>query len=142
LDTIRTSKVADDKHLGTVLGKVINGGTLKHMKLIKKDDYKKLATNLKESEAVSNLMDIFPPICMQDPHDVRVSFILKHYETTGETIRMEVVPETMFGGVLPVPSKKKRKLTKEKYISEANDTEEASEPQKKKVKKTKVAPQV
>ena len=52
---------------------------------------------------------------------------------------MEDVPETMFGGVLSVASKKKRKLTKEEYLSEA--TEEASEPQKKKVKKTKVAPQ-
>jgi len=109
------------------------------MKLIKKEDCKKLATDLKESEAVSNLMDNFPPICMQDPLEVRVSYILKHYETTGETIRMEDVPETMFGGVLSVASKKKRKLTKEEYLSEA--TEEASEPQKKKVKKTKVAPQ-
>jgi len=52
------------------------------MKLIKKEDYKKLATDLKESEAVSNLMVDFPPICMQDPLDVRVSYILKHYETT------------------------------------------------------------
>jgi len=37
-------------------------------------------------------MDNFPPINMQDPLDVRVSFILKHYERTGETIRMEDVP--------------------------------------------------
>jgi len=107
LDVIRTSKIADDRQLGTVTGKVINGGTLKHMKLIKKEDYKKLATDLKESKAVSNLMDNFPPICMQDPLDV-----LKHYETTRETIRMEDIPKTMYGGVLPVASKKKRKLTK------------------------------
>jgi len=46
---------------------------------------------------------------MQDPLDVRVSYILKHYETTRETIMMEDVPETMFGGALPVASKKKRK---------------------------------
>jgi len=76
---------------------------------------------------------------MQDPLDVRVSYILKHYETTRETIRMEDVPETMYGGVLPVASKKKIKLTKEGYLSEA--AEEAYEPQKKKVKKTKVVPQ-
>jgi len=100
LNAIRTSKV-------------INGGTLRHMKLIKKEDYKKLATDLKESEAISNLMVNFSPIYMQDPLDVRVSYILKHYEITGETIRMEDVPETMFGGALPVASKKKRKLTKE-----------------------------
>jgi len=61
-----------------------------------------LATDLKESEAVSNLMVNFPPICMQDPLDVRVNYILKHYETTRETIRMEDVPETMFGGALPI----------------------------------------
>jgi len=53
---------------------------------------------------------------------------------------MEDVPETMYGGVLPVTSKNKRKLTKEEYLSEA--AEEASEPQKKKLKKSKVAPQV
>jgi len=139
LDAIRTSKVSDDKQLGIVTGKVINGSTLRHMKLIKKEDYQKLATDLKESEAVSNLMANFPPICLQDPLDVRVIFILKHYETTGETIRMEDVPETMFGGALPIASKKKRKLSKEEYLSKA--TEEASEPQKKKTKKAKVATQ-
>jgi len=128
LDAIKTSKIADDRQLGTIIGKVINGGTLKHMKLIKKEDYKKLATDLKESEVVSNLMDNFPPICMQDPLDVRVNFILKYYETSRETIRMEDVPETMYGGVLPVASKKKRRLTKEEYLSEAHDADEASEP--------------
>jgi len=139
LDAIKTSKVSDDKQLGTVTGKVSNGGTLRHMMLIKKEDYKKLTTDLKESQVVSNLMVEFPPICMQDPLDARVSYILKHYETTEETIKMEDVPETMFGGAIPVSSKKKRKLTKEEYLSEA--TEEASEPQKKKAKKAKVAPQ-
>jgi len=139
LDAIRTSKVSYDKQLGTVTRKVINGSTLRHMKLIKKEDYKKLATDLKESEAVSNLMVNFPPTYLQDPFDVRVIYILKHYETTGETIRMEDVPETMFGGFLPIASKKKRKLTKEEYLSEA--AEEASEPYKKKTKKSKVATQ-
>lgn len=141
LDAISTSKIADDMQRGTITGKVINGGTLKHMKLIKKEDYKKLATDLKESDAVFNLMHNFLPICMQDPLHVRVNFILKHFETLGETIKMEDVPETMYGGVLPIAAKKKRKLTKEEYLSEANDAEEASEPQKRKVKKAKVAPQ-
>jgi len=108
------------------------------MKLIKKEDYKKLATDLKESEAVSNLMVDFPPICMKDPLEVRVNYIMKHYKTTRKTIRMEDIPETMLGGAFPVASKKKRKLTKEEYMSEA--AEEASEPQKKKT--NKVAPQV
>jgi len=58
-------------------------------------------------------MDNFPLICRQDPLDVRVSFILKHYEITGETIRMEDVPKAMIGGVLHVASKNKTKLTRE-----------------------------
>ena len=139
LDAIRTSKVSDDKKLGIVTGKVINGSTLRHMKLIKKEDYQKLVTDLMESEVVSNLMANFPPICLQDPLDVRVGYILKHYETTADTIRMEDVPETMFGVALPIASKKKKKLTKEEYLSEA--VEEASEPHKKKAKKAKVATQ-
>jgi len=109
------------------------------MKLIKKEDYKKLTIDLKESEAVSNLMVDFLPICMQDPIEVRVNYIMKHYETTGKTIMMEDAPETMFGCALPVGSKKKRKLAKEEYLLEA--AEEASKPRKKKAKKTKVAPQ-
>jgi len=40
MDAIITSKVSDDKQLGLVTGKVINGGTLRHMKLIKKEDYR------------------------------------------------------------------------------------------------------
>ena len=45
----------------------------------------------------------------------------------------------MFGGALPIAYKKKRKLTKEEYLSEA--AEDASEPRKKKTKKAKVAAQ-
>ena len=75
LDTIIKANVSYDNQLGTVTSKVINGGTLRHMKLIKKEDYQKMATYLKESEAVSNLMEDFRPICMQDPLDVRVSYV-------------------------------------------------------------------
>jgi len=142
LSALSETKIFTNKQLDTVTGKIINGSTLRHMKLIRKEDYKKLEIDLKESNPISNLMEDFPPICMQDPLDVRVNFILKHYETTGETIRMEDVPETMYGGALPVASRKKRKLTKEEYLSEAEDDKEASEPQKKKTKKAKVAPQV
>jgi len=94
---------------------------------------------LKESKVVSNLLADCPLICMQDPLHVRVSYILKHSETTGETIKMEDVPETMFGGALPIASKKKRKLTKEEYLSEA--AKEAYEPKKNKAMKAKVVTQ-
>jgi len=43
----------------------------------------------------------------------------------------------MFGGAIPIASKKKRKLTKEEYLLEA--AEKASKPQKKKTKKAKVS---
>jgi len=46
-----------DQQLGTVTGKIINGSSLRNMTLIKKDAYKKLETDLKESRAISNLME-------------------------------------------------------------------------------------
>jgi len=70
LRALSDTNVFTDKHLGTVTGKVINGSTLRHMKLIRKEDYKKLDTNMKESTAISNLMEGFPPIFKQDPLDV------------------------------------------------------------------------
>jgi len=142
LSALKGAEIFTNKQLGTVIGKIINSCTLRKMKLIKKEDFKELTTDLKDSYAISNLMEDFPPICMQDPLDVRVNFILKHYETTGETIKIEDVPETMYRGALLVASKKKMKLTKEEYLSEADDDEEASEPQKKKAKKAKGSPQV
>ena len=93
------------------------------MKLISKDDYKKLDTDLKESHAISNLMEDFPLICMKDPLDVRVSFILTHFETTWETIWMEDVPEDMYGGALLVAKSrktKKRALTEAEYLDDAS----------------------
>ncbi|RHN45261.1 hypothetical protein MtrunA17_Chr7g0228501 [Medicago truncatula] len=135
LKAVSETKIFSDKDLGTVTGKVINGSTLRHMNLIGKDDYKKLDTDLKESDVASNLMEDFPPICMKDPLDVRVSYNMKHFELIGETIKMEDVPENMYRGALRVASKKKRKLTKKEYLQEADDDEKASEPQKKKAKK-------
>jgi len=61
-------------------------------------------------------MEDFPPICVKDPLDVRVSFILKHFETTGEIIRMEDVPEDMYGGALPIAKSRK---TKKRALTEA-----------------------
>jgi len=79
LNTLKEVNIFTDAQLDTVTGKMINGSTLKHIKLIKKEDYTKLSTYLKESAVVSNLMDDFPPICKQDPLDVRVNYILDHY---------------------------------------------------------------
>jgi len=49
-----------DDMLGTVTGKIINGGTLANMKLIKPEAIIKLETDLKESRIFSNLMEGFP----------------------------------------------------------------------------------
>ena len=73
LNALKEVNYFTDAQLGTVTGKIINGSTLKHMKLIKKEDYKVLSTDLKESTVLSNLMDDFPPICKQDHVEVQAS---------------------------------------------------------------------
>jgi hypothetical protein len=91
------------------------------MSLIPKDAYKKLNTDISESRAMSNLMENFPPICKKDPIEVQMHFITDHFQTYGEVIRLEDVPEEIYIGALPVAKsrKSKRKVTsKEKYLEE------------------------
>jgi len=76
LKVVKQSKIINDHQLGTMTGRCINGSALKHMKMI--IDVFKLKTDLKESYVVSNLMDDFPPICRQDPPDVRAHFVYEH----------------------------------------------------------------
>jgi len=111
-----------DEHLGTEIGKIINGKTLKNMGVIASDVYKQLSTDLKESDAVSIMMEDFPPMCKQDPLEVQMKFIKDHYATTGKKIRLEDVPETMYGGALPVAKSRKTKrkaISKDEYLSDA-----------------------
>ena len=68
-------------------------------------------------------MDDFPPICRQNPPDVRAHFVYEHWERTGETIKFDEIPETMYSGALPVARKRK---SKKKATSEADDDENAS----------------
>jgi len=92
------------------------------MKLIKKEDYKKLDTDMKESIAISNLMEGFPPIYKQDPLDLQLYFIHDHLQTTRKTIQLEEIPEQMYGGALPVAKgrkSKKRALTEVEYLDDA-----------------------
>ena len=70
------------------------------MKLIKKEDHQELSTDLKESSAISNLMDDFPPICKQ-------------------VIKISDIPDEMYGGALPIARNRKslkRKLTEVEYL--------------------------
>ena len=83
-------------------------------------------------------MDDFPPICKQDPLEVRVHYILDHFEKTGQTIKLNDIPDTMYGVALPIAKSRK---PKKRAISEAEYVEEAPEPAPKKAKKSKAAPQ-
>ncbi|RHN51408.1 hypothetical protein MtrunA17_Chr6g0468221 [Medicago truncatula] len=125
-----------NEQLGTETGKIINGETLKNMRLISKECYKKLSTNLKESDAVSAIMKDFPPICKQDPLDVQMHFIRNHFETTGIRLSLKDVPETMYGGALPVAKSRK---TKRKTMSKDHYLEDSAEKSSKKSKKVKSA---
>jgi len=63
-------------------------------------------------------------------------FIKDHYETYGKVIRLDDIPEEMYGGALPVAKSrksKKRALTKDEYL------EEAPEQTAKKAKKEKAS---
>jgi hypothetical protein len=116
LDRLSSVEAYTDELLDTKTGKFINAQTLKNMKLI--SEVTKLQTNLSESNVRSDLMRNFPPICKKDPLDVQMYYIKDHYEATNKVIRMEDVPEEMYGGVLPRARGKrsKRKMTAEEYL--------------------------
>ncbi|RHN51788.1 hypothetical protein MtrunA17_Chr6g0472821 [Medicago truncatula] len=104
------------------------------MYLIPRDVYTELNTDLKESNALSNLMDDFPPICKQDPLEVQMNFIKEHFALTCTKIRLEDVLETMYGGALPVAKSRK---TKRKALTEDEYLDDAPEQPRKKAKKAK-----
>jgi len=97
------------------------------MKLIKKEDHKVLSTDMKESTVISNLMDDFPPICKQDPLEVRVMYMKEYFEMTGQTIKISDIPDEMYGGALPIAKSrrcKKRAMTEAEYVED--DSEQAA----------------
>jgi len=105
------------------------------MTLIKKEDIKKLDTDMNESRAISNLMEGFPPICKQDPLDVQLYYIHDHLQSTRKNIQLEDIPDQMYGGALPIAKSRKTKrkaLTKDEYL------DDASEQPTKKAKKAKI----
>jgi hypothetical protein len=117
LDLLSSVEAFSDELLDAKTRKFINAHTLKHMKLI--STVTKLNTDLSESRAKSDLMRNFPPIYKKDPIGVQIHFIKDYYETYNKVIRLEDVPEKMYGGVLPVAKgrKSKRKdMTEEEYL--------------------------
>ena len=119
LEVLKMSKVVNDNQLGTMVGKYINGSTLYNIHLVKA--VIRIDTDLQESNILSNLMDNFPPICKQDPLYVRAHYVYEHWKATGKTIKYSDIPDTMYGGSLPVTSKKRK--AKKKATSEADDEE-------------------
>ena len=77
----------------------------------------------------------FSPICKQDPIDVQTAYMYDHWNITGEVIKYSDISDTMYGGSLPVATKKRK--SKKKSASEAAEEEKASEPKPKEVKKEK-----
>ncbi|RHN78894.1 hypothetical protein MtrunA17_Chr1g0170921 [Medicago truncatula] len=122
LKALSSLNVFTDVQLGTETGKIINGTNLRYMKLIGKDDYTKLSTDMQESDAVSALMKDFPPICKQDALEVQMHFIWEYFERTNVKISQKQRQREMYGGVLPVAKSRKTKrkaLIKEDYLEEA-----------------------
>jgi len=119
LNSLKEVNYFTDAQLCTVTGRIINGATLVAMKLIKKQDLKELSTDLKESSVISNLMDDFPPICKQDPLEVRVMYMKEYFEMTGKVIKISDIPDEMYGEALPVAKNRKslkRKMTEAEYL--------------------------
>ena len=122
LGALKNVNCFTDAQLGIVTRRIINGATLVTMKLIRKEDHQELSTDLKESSVISNLMDDFPPICKQDPLEVRVMFIKEYFELTGQVIGISDIPDEMYGGALPIAKNRKslkRKLTEAEYLDDS-----------------------
>ena len=82
IEALSQTRFYNDQMLETVVGKVINGKTLKHMQLIKRST--PLSSDLKESMVVSDLMANFPPVCKKDSLAVQMALLSDHYANTGE----------------------------------------------------------
>jgi len=66
-------------------------------------------------------MDDFPPICKQDPLEVRVMYMKEYFEMTGQTIKISDIPDEMYGGALPIAKSRKsqkRKMTEAEYLED------------------------
>lgn len=116
LDSLSSAQAFTDTMIDTKTGKFINAHTLLNMELI--SEVTKLQTDLSESHVRSDLMRDFPPICKKDPIAVHMYYIKDHYEATNQVIRLDEVPEEMYGGTVPLAKgrRSKRKMTAEEYM--------------------------
>jgi len=84
LETLRKNKLASDKALGTVTGKIINGKTLQNMKIIRK--FSPNEKDLKESTFQIELMKDFPPISKEENSEVLAELIAAYAKESGGII--------------------------------------------------------
>jgi len=91
---------------------------------------------MKESQVVFDLMADLPPISKEDSPEALASYVLSHFEGTGDIINYSAIPNTMRGAPLRFKSKKRKS---KKAVSEV---EEEAEIKRKKQKKEKKAPKL
>jgi len=138
LEVLKMSKAVNDNQLGTMVGKYINSSTLYNTHLVKEVII--MDTDLQESNILSNLMDNFPPICKRDPPDVRAHYVYKHWKATRVTIKYSDILDTMYGGSLPVASKKRKAKKKaiQKLLMKKLLNLNPRKPRRKRLKKRRV----
>jgi len=106
LETLRKSKLASDRVLGTATGKIINGKTLQNMKIIRK--FSPNEKDLKESSVQLKLMRDFPPITKEDNPEVLAGYIAAHAMESGATTQDEDILDSFDGAPLRVKGKRTR----------------------------------
>ncbi|AES69812.2 hypothetical protein MTR_3g035410 [Medicago truncatula] len=111
LKHLKNCGVSSDEELGTVVGKIINGKTLKSMYLIEKVNLHE--EDLKIETIQSDLMTDFPLISKEDNHEVLYQFIKAHFKETGEIISYASILDKMGGAPLKVKGKRTKNVEKD-----------------------------
>jgi len=91
LETLRKHKLASDKTLRTITGKIINGKTLQNMKIIKK--FSPNEKDLKESAVQTELMRDFPPISKEENPEVLAELVVAYAKESGDIILDDDTPD-------------------------------------------------
>ena len=90
---MRKNKLASDKALGTVTGKIINGKTLQNMKVIRK--FSPNEKDLKESTVQTELMRDFPAISKEENSEVLVELIAAYAKESRGIILDDDTPDIL-----------------------------------------------
>jgi len=125
LQTLRRNKLASEKALGTVTGKIINGKTLQNMKIIKK--FSPNEKELKDYVVQTELMRDFPHIHNERNHEVLAELIAGYVKESGGIILDNDTPDVPDEAPLRIRGKRAR----------SDDDSEAAGVQTKKPKKDK-----